>query len=174
MSHILAIAQLGHPVLREIARRVEQHQEVKSLADDMLVTVADANGVGLAAPQVYHSERVMLIASRPNSRYPKAPVMLPTIMINPELCEASTEQEYGWEGCLSIPGIRGWVPRATTIQVRYETLTGTLVEKTLDGFVARIFLHELDHLDGFTFLDRLDSNRDIISEKEYLKKISTN
>ena len=101
MPVLRQIAQLGRPVLRQIAEKIidPSTSALQALMDDMQVTVADANGVGLAAPQVYESCRLIIIASRPNARYPHAPEMEPTIMINPELLYASDEREYGWEGC---------------------------------------------------------------------------
>ncbi len=97
--------------------------------------------------------------------------MEPEIVINPEIVERSAELVKGWEGCLSIPGIRGLVPRHRWIQVRYQTLQGEIVEREFVDFVARIFQHEHDHLEGIVFLDRLDSNRDIVTEKEYQKRL---
>ena len=91
-------------------------------------------------------------------------------MINPEIIERSDDMVKGWEGCLSIPGIRGKVPRHRRIRARYLTLEGMDVEREFDDFVARIFQHEYDHLQGFVFLDRLESPRDVITEKEYQKQ----
>lgn len=106
------IAQLGQPVLRGVGATVADPADpaVQALIDDMLVTVADANGVGIAAPQLFEPLSLFIVASHPNPRYPKAPQMEPTAMINPEIVWKSGEKEKGWEGCLSIPGLRGWCP----------------------------------------------------------------
>ncbi|MCP5049460.1 MAG: peptide deformylase [bacterium] len=174
MARILQITQLGHPVLRHTASRVENIQDrvIQELIDDMLVTVGEANGVGLAAPQVYQSLRIFIVAPGPNPRYPDSPYMEPTAMINPEIVSASEEVEKGWEGCLSIPGIRGLVNRYATIEVKYTSRDGETVEAELSGFIARIFQHELDHLDGIVFFDRMDSTKEIFMEKEWLRMMS--
>lgn len=130
MAILRQIAQLGQPVLREPAGYADPRDpRVQSLIDDMLATVAEANGVGIAAPQVYEPLSLFIVASRPNPRYPHAPLMEPTAMMNPELLWTSDQTEKGWEGCLSIPGIRGLVPRHTRIGVRYLTRAGTFGRK---------------------------------------------
>ena len=173
MAVIRQIAQLGQPVLREQGRLVEKPADafVQALIDDMLVTVADANGVGIAAPQVYEQLALFIVAARPNPRYPESPEMEPVAMLNPELLWASEEMELGWEGCLSIPGIRGLVPRHRQIRIRYLTRSGELREDEWEGFLARIFQHEFDHIKGIVFLDRTDS-RHLVTEKEYLRMVS--
>jgi peptide deformylase len=129
------------------------------------------NGVGIAAPQVASSVRLFIVASRPSPRYPHAPVMEPTAMINPEIVDRSGELVAGWEGCLSVPGTRGSVLRDRAIEVTYFTKHGELVRQELTDFVARIFQHELDHLDGILFPDRVPNLTDLITEAEYLKII---
>lgn len=175
MSNILPIAHLGHPVLREITPKVENinDSEFKELVNNMIATVKDANGLGIAAPQVYQSKSVFIISSKPNSRYPNAPEVEATAIINPKILEYSNDIIKEWEGCLSIPGIRGLVPRSKSIHVEYMTTEGEKITKTFEGFIARIFQHEYDHLNGIVFLDRLESVKDIISEKEYQKLVST-
>ncbi len=174
MAMLRQIAQLGHPVLRTPAAAVElpASDEVRALIADMLATLEDANGVGIAAPQVYRPDALFIVASRPNPRYPNAPLMTPEVVINPEIVERSDEQLRDWEGCLSIPGIRGLVPRHRHIRVRYQTIEGRTVERAFDDFAARIFQHEDDHLRGIVFLDRLESTRDVVTEKEYQKLIA--
>lgn len=173
MAEILEIIQLGDPLLRAKARVVEniQTQRIQKLIDDLITTVKQANGVGIAAPQVAASDRLFIVASRPNPRYPNAPEMEPTPMINPKILASSTEMLKGWEGCLSIPGIRGLVPRSQAIEVEYTDRNGKLQKQELTDFVARIFQHEYDHLDGIVFLDRLESMQDIVTEQEYQKRI---
>ncbi|MFQ5965075.1 MAG: peptide deformylase [Candidatus Scalinduaceae bacterium] len=174
MARLLQIAQLGHLILRKKAEKVVDIRDplVNSLINDMLATVVDVNGVGLAAPQVYESLRVFVVASHPNLRYPMAPEMESTAMINSEIIWSSDEIVKDWEGCLSIPGIRGLVPRPKAIKVKYSKRNGNSEEVEFSDFIARVFQHEYDHLEGIVFLDRLESTRDIITEKEYQKLFS--
>lgn len=144
---------------------------VQALIDDMLVTVAEANGVGIAAPQVFEPLSLFIVASRPNPRYPNAPEMEPTAMINPEILWVSDDKEKGWEGCLSIPGLRGLVPRHRRIGVRYLTRSGEVREEEYADFLARVFQHELDHVQGMVFVDRVESTRELMTEKEYLRSL---
>jgi peptide deformylase len=173
MGRIFQIAQLGHAVLRRVAEPVTAiDQGVRDLVDDLFATSREANGAGIAAPQIYVSRRIFILSIRPTPRYPNAPEMEPLAVINPEVLWVSKEVEKDWEGCLSIPGIRGQVPRPTTIRVRYEVLNGEPVEREFSGFAARVFLHEYDHLEGMTWLDHVEDNRDIVTEKEYLRLIA--
>jgi peptide deformylase len=176
MAEILQIIQLGDPVLRSPAQLVNdiQDERIQKLIDDLIATVVQANGVGIAAPQVAESSRLFIVASRPNPRYPNAPAMEPTAMLNPRILAHSTDVVKGWEGCLSIPGIRGWVPRYQAIEIEYTDRDGKLQKQELTDFVARIFQHEYDHLDGIVFLDRLESTQDIITEQEYQKRVDHN
>lgn len=174
MPILRQIAQLGQPVLRQETAGVGNPADplLQPLIDDMLATMAEANGVGIAAPQVFEPLRLFIVASRPNPRYPRAPAMAPTAMLNPEILWRSDETEQGWEGCLSVPGIRGLVPRSLHIGVRYLSRKGGVCEEELSGFIARVFQHEYDHISGMVFLDRVVSNRDLISEREYLRLVS--
>lgn len=173
MPILRQIAQLGQPVLRKPVRPITNPLDprIQALIDDMLATVADADGVGIAAPQVYEPLALFIVASRPNPRYPQAPEMEPTAMLNPELLWASNEAETGWEGCLSVPGIRGPVRRNRRVRVRYLTREGEIREEEYEGFVARVFQHEFDHINGLVFLDRVDS-RELVTEKEYQRIVS--
>ncbi|MBU0578866.1 peptide deformylase [Patescibacteria group bacterium] len=174
-KNLLQIALLGHPVLRKKAQRVKSIKEraVQSLIDDLIYTVMDANGVGIAAPQVYRSLQIFIMASHPNERYPNAPEMPATPVINPKITHYSEETELDWEGCLSMPGVRALVPRSKTIKVTFQDREGNKHCDEYEGFIARIFQHEYDHLNGLVFFDRLDSLKDIYMEKEYKKIIST-
>lgn len=169
------IAQLGHSVLKQQAKPVEDilSPECQRLIGKMIDIVEQANGVGIAAPQVYQSLRIFIMSSKPNARYPNAPSMPITAIINPEIIDASTEMKKGWEGCLSVPSLRGFVPRHQKISVRYYDQQAKLQQTTFDGFLARVFQHELDHLDGITFVDRLESNQDLISESEWFKQYAS-
>lgn len=173
---LLPIIQLGNSILRQKATEVEdiQDETIQKLIEDLMATVTEANGVGIAAPQVAQSYRVMIVASRPNPRYPHAPHMEPTAMINPRIIAHSSTMIKDWEGCLSIPGIRGLVPRYEAIEVEYTDRNGKIQRQLLTNFVARIFQHEYDHFDGTVFLDRLESNLDIVTDHEYQKLIVHN
>lgn len=173
MSELLEIAQLGNPILRQPAQLIENvtDERIQRLIKSLISTVASANGVGIAAPQVSKSLRLFIVASRPNPRYPNAPEMEPTAMINPRIVAHSTEMVKGWEGCLSIPGIRGLVPRYQRIEVEYTNRDGKVQRGELTDFVARIFQHELDHLDDIVFLDRLESTKDLMTEAEFKRRI---
>lgn len=173
MPILRQIAQLGHPVLREVARKIDDPRApaIQALIDDMLVTVADAGGVGIAAPQVFESLSLFVVASRPGPRYPLAPLMEPTAMINPEILWFSDSTEKGWEGCLSIPGLRGLVPRHTRIGVRYLNRQGEVREEEYSDFPARVFQHEFDHVQGIVFIDRIVSTLDLVTEKEYMRSL---
>jgi peptide deformylase len=162
------ISQLGHPVLRTPAGPVPLplSEAIRVLLDDMRATLHAAHGVGLAAPQVYESLALFLMLSRVDSSS-EPPVLEVEVVINPEIVACSPELVKGWEGCLSIPGIRGLVPRHRGIRTRYQTVAGNVVEREFTDFPARVFQHEYDHLHGIVFLDRLESNRDLFSEQEY-------
>lgn len=173
MAKQLQVTELGNPILRQVAQPVEDihHDRIQKLSRDLLLTVKKTNGVGIAAPQVAHSDRLFVVASRPNLRYPHAPVMEPTVMINPRILSHSPDVVKGWEGCLSVPGIRGLVPRYQAITVEYTGLDGRLYQQEFTDFIARIFQHELDHLDGLVFLDRVESIQDLMTEQEYMRQV---
>lgn len=171
MTQPCEIAQLGAKVLRqhaEIVRHVDS-PEIRKIIMDMQTTLATTQGVGLAAPQISQLKRIIIVASRPTTRYPTAPLMVPTVMVNPIFEAISNEMEKDWEGCLSIPGIRALVPRYKAIRVQYTDEQGNRVEQKLENFVARVFQHEADHLEGRVYLDRVENSEDIISENEYFK-----
>ncbi|KAF3978254.1 MAG: peptide deformylase [Methylococcales symbiont of Iophon sp. n. MRB-2018] len=169
MNKIVEIAQLGDPVLRQQAQKVEDvtSPDMVEIMDSMLQTLSETNGVGLAAPQISISLRIVIIASRPSKRYPLAPKMEPVIMFNPEFEILSEATHKDWEGCLSIPGIRALVPRYSKIKIAYTDRQGNAQKLIADDFIARIFQHEYDHLNGLVYLDRVEDNRDIIAESEF-------
>ena len=165
------IAQLGANVLRLKAQVVADSlsDETRQLIATLQDTLATTQGVGIAAPQIGVSKQVIIIASRPTLRYPSAPLMEPTVMINPAFQPLSDTKEKDWEGCLSIPGIRALVPRYKEIRISYTDQQRGSVKTRLEGFVARVFQHEFDHLEGMVYLDRVETNRDIFAESEYFK-----
>jgi peptide deformylase len=171
MAKILEIEELGNPILRENAKHVDNigDERIQVLIDDLIATVKAANGVGIAAPQVNVSYQIFIVASSPNPRYPDAPKMEPLEVINPKIISRSDQMIKDWEGCLSIPGIRGLVPRHKSLVVEYTTRKDERKTDELEGFIARIFQHEYDHLKGVVFLDHLESLGEVITEKEYIK-----
>ena len=173
MAKVLEVAELGNAVLRSPTQPIQNVQDpaVQKLIDNLIKTTTKANGVGIAAPQVSESLQLFIVASRPNLRYLHAPVMEPTPMINPKILAYSDEQVEDWEGCLSVPGIRGKVKRSKEIEVAYTDRHGEPQQKVFTDFVARIIQHEYDHINGKVFLDRVESTLDLMSEAEYHSQI---
>lgn len=167
-----SILQLGNPDLRRVAQPVEDVHapEIQKLVKDLLAALKASNGVGIAAPQVGEPYCLLVVASRPNLRYPYAPKMAPTVLVNPRVLAHGDEMVKGWEGCLSVPGIRAQVPRYREIEVEYCDRNGQIQRQVWCDFVARIFQHEYDHLEGRVFLDRIDSTADIVTEQEYFAR----
>lgn len=158
---ILKIARMGHPVLLQPAapeppEAIAADVVLQRLIDDMIETLDDAGGVGLAAPQIYQGRRVIL-AMAPPERGEETEAAPLTILINPELelIEADDGLELGWEGCLSIPGMRGAVPRAPVARYRAYDRSGQSIEGEARGFFARVLQHEVDHLDGVLYPMRM-------------------
>ncbi len=166
----LPITQIGASILRQTAQDVKfpLSPAIRQLITDLMHTAELANGVGIAAPQVAASLNLFILASRPSPRYPHAPTMEPTAIINPKIIDRSSENIGGWEGCLSVPDRRAVVPRAQWVEVEYLNMQGTLQRRHFSDFVARIFQHEYDHLQGVLFVDRVRP-KDLISEEEYQK-----
>ena len=172
----MKIAQVGEEVLRTPARQVGQAEfEQRSLIifiDELLATMLEANGIGIAAPQVFDPRAIMIIASRPNPRYPNAPDMQPLVMVNPLIKKSSVNKVWEWEGCLSVPGLRGRIERSDWVDVAYLNGQGKAENIKLEGFVARIFLHEFDHLIGKTWLDHITSTENIMSNDVWVTKFT--
>ncbi len=167
---LLKISKMGHPVLRQRARTVADPADpaIRRLVEDMAQTMLDAQGVGLAAPQIYRDLRVIVFHVPPERGEigdAKAPPGI-TALINPEIVPIGDEMVLGLEGCLSIPGIRGVVPRHRRIGYRGIAPDGTVLEREAEGFHARVVQHEVDHLDGVLFFDRLHSLADIAFDEE--------
>ena len=171
-ARVLPIVQLGQPVLRakSLAIRTWDHPALQQLLDDMLVTVRKVQGVGIAAPQVGAPCRAFWITPFPNPRYPRSPRMEPIAMLNPRLVTHSKETVNDWEGCLSIPGIRGIVPRYRWVEIEYTTRTGQRARRRLKDFIARIFQHEFDHINGKVYLDRVRDTRTLMTDMEYARQ----
>ena len=175
MNNTPEIAQLGAEVLRQPAQAIDNVNtpQFQTLISNMQQLMEQGNGVGIAAPQIGESWQVIIIASRPTTRYPNAPEMPATVMVNPqfEILDASLIKD--WEGCLSVPGIRALVPRYRAIKVSYQDPQGQACEMLLEDFPARVFQHEFDHLNGMVYLDRVETNTDIVAESEFFKRIAT-
>jgi peptide deformylase len=158
---------MGHPVLRARARAVDKsdlrNPLVQKLIDDMVETMHEYHGVGLAGPQV-HERRRIFVALLDDEPGPDSDAIA---IINPEIVPNAPATEEGWEGCLSIPDIRGMVPRFTDITVRALDRDGTPIELQLKGFPARVAQHETDHLDGVLFFDRMSSMQSLTYLDEY-------
>ena len=158
---VLKVAHLGHPILRQVAEPVPPEAigapDVQRLIDDMWETMDDHDGAGLAAPQVHVSRRVVIYGVEANPRYPDADAVPRTVLINPKLTPLAQHQEEDWEGCLSVPDLRGKVPRFTRVRVEAYARDGRRLRFTAEGFHARVVQHECDHLDGKVYLDRMRS-----------------
>ncbi|HEV8439366.1 MAG TPA: peptide deformylase [Methylomirabilota bacterium] len=156
---ILKVARLGHPVLRKVAAPVPvreiQSAETQRLIDDMIETMREYNGAGLAANQVHVLEQICVIEVTGNPRYPEAPSIPLTVLINPVVTLLVAEMEAGWEGCLSIPDMRGMVSRYTTVGLEAHDRTGEKVNVVAKDFFARVIQHETDHLNGIVYVDRM-------------------
>ncbi len=170
---IRKISRMGHPILCRPAKVVEDPTaaEVKDLILDMIETMADAQGVGLAAPQVYESRRLVIFheVEEPESGAegdespPGAPLI---ILINPQIEILTDEMEEDWEGCLSVPGLRGLVPRYTHLRYSGVDPEGHLIEREARGFHARVVQHECDHLDGILYPQRMTDLSKLIFDSE--------
>lgn len=154
---IREILKMGDPRLLRVAKPVEDLHDpaLGPLIADMYETMHAANGVGLAAPQIGVDFRLMIFGFDANPRYPDEPPVPVTTLINPWFEKLTEETEDGWEGCLSVPGMRGLVPRATRIRYGGMLEAGTEVEREAHGFHARVFQHEFDHLDGVLYPQRI-------------------
>ncbi|MCZ7681098.1 MAG: peptide deformylase [Sandaracinaceae bacterium] len=165
------IAQIGHPVLRERAREIT-HAELASepiqrFIDDLIETMHDANGAGLAASQVYEPIRICAMEVANNPRYPYKPNIPLTVLVNPVLEPISDETFDNYEGCLSVPDLRGVVKRHAEIRVRAWDREGNEIDRVVRGITAGTFQHECDHLDGKLFLDRVTDTSTLCTWKEF-------
>ncbi|MGL5048453.1 MAG: peptide deformylase [Shewanella sp.] len=153
---LLPIALVGEAILGQTAIPVHHfNAELAHLVEQMSASMTAAKGVGIAAPQIHSPLALFVMASGPNERYPDAPTMAPVVVVNPQIINVSNELVCAEEGCLSVPGQRFTIPRHQAIEVRYQNLQGEWQEAELKGFIARIFQHEFDHLQGITLVERL-------------------
>jgi peptide deformylase len=169
---ILKVAHMGHPVLRARTRAIDRGEikstQVQRLIDDMIETMEEYHGVGLAAPQVHEGIR-LFVASLDTGSEDEDAVSEPVVIINPEITVVGSDVIEDWEGCLSIPDIRGQVPRARDIKVRALDRKGERIELPARDFSARVIQHETDHLDGVLFFDRMRSFETLTFLAEYAR-----
>lgn len=158
---LLKIATLGHPILRERARAVTRDElpGVQGFIDDLIETMHDANGAGLAAPQVYRGLRICALHVQDNPRYPYKPNIPLTVLVNPVLTPLTTETFANNEGCLSVPNLRGEVQRVVHLRVQAWDRHGGELDFEAKGLTAGTYQHEVDHLDGLLFVDRVQDTR---------------
>jgi len=162
------VIKMGNPLLLARAEEVEAFAtpELEQLILDMKDTMAALNGAGLAAPQIAVSLRVVIFGISENPRYPDADSVPETVLINPEITIIGSERDSEWEGCLSVPHMRGLVPRYTSIRYRGYDVQGNLIEREAHGFHARVVQHEVDHLDGVLYPSRVENMNDFGFEDE--------
>ena len=171
---ILKVARMGHPVLRTRARALDRAEigsaSVQKLIDDMIETMEEYHGVGLAAPQVHEGLRIFVAAlEEERDADTDETTIVATPFINPEIVPLDPEQLTDWEGCLSIPDIRGQVPRHRRVRIRALDREGRRVDLPLDDFAARVVQHENDHLDGVLFFDRMTTFETLTFMDEFSK-----
>jgi len=153
---VLRVLRMGEPLLREVARPVQHFDEaLRTLIADMDETMRANHGAGIAAPQVGVGVRAVIFELNENPRYPHIKPVPYTVLVNPVLTALTEEQDEGWEGCLSVPGMRGLVPRFTRLRYQGFDAQGTPIDRTVEGFHARVVQHEVDHLDGILFPQRV-------------------
>jgi peptide deformylase len=167
-ARLLEVVRLGHPALRSVAEPVPEtwfsSGRLADLARDLVRTMIEEHGVGLAAPQVAEGLRLFAYWVPGDD---DEPGIDPTILVNPEIRPVGEDTEEGWEGCLSIPELRGLVPRYRRVKVKARTVDGEPLALTADAFHARVIQHEYDHLDGVVFLDRMRSPESLAFEPEW-------
>ncbi len=168
---IRKIATIGHPVLREIAREVTEAElrspAMQELIDDLVETMRDANGAGLAANQIHEPVRICAIEIGDNPRYPYKPNWPLTILVNPKLVPTTDDTFLNYEGCLSVPNLRGEVRRFTALRVEALDRNGATLAFEVKGLTAGTFQHEVDHLDGKIFVDRVEDTRSLATWTDF-------
>lgn len=170
---LLKIARLGNPILRQVAKPVDLEELVspenglQNFIDDMIETMRHEGGVGLAAPQVNRSIQIVALEYAENERYPNEMSIPLTVLVNPVLSEYSKETREGWESCLSLADFRGLVPRSVAITLDAFDRRGQKIHKTVSGFEAVVLQHEIDHLKGFVFLDRMKDFTQLSYQEEF-------
>jgi len=162
MASVLKVAHLGNPILRQIAQPVDLEEltadgsnEIQGFIDDLIATMHDEGGVGIAAPQVARSIQIVVLECEANDRYPEGESIPLTVLVNPKITRYSEEKTTFWEGCLSLKDLRGLVPRSCEVTVEAYNRQGEKVVIEAEGFLAIVLQHEIDHLQGKLFIDRM-------------------
>jgi peptide deformylase len=171
---IRKVARMGHPVLREKAKPIHpkdiQTREIKELIQDLIDTMEEYGGIGIAAPQIHESKSISIIRMDTGSKTYQDENGEPiSVFINPEIKVADSQTQEFWEGCLSVPGLRGLVTRPRKVVVEYLDEKGEEQEITVDEFAATVIQHELDHLIGKLYVDRIEDKTKLAFEEEYMK-----
>ena len=167
------VLKMGEPLLRQVAAPVQRFDaELAALVADMNDTMRALNGAGLAAPQIGVSLRVVIFEVNSNPRYPDVAPIPYTVLVNPELTPLGESEEQGWEGCLSVPGLRGLVPRFARLRYQGFDLEGAAIDRTVEGFHARVVQHEVDHLDGILYPQRIRDLRNFGFEEALIGRIT--
>lgn len=168
---IRKIASIGHPVLREAARPLSREEllrpETQALIDDLIATMRDADGAGLAAPQIYEPVQLCALEVRDNPRYPYKPKIPLTVLVNPVLTPVTEETFDNYEGCLSVPNLRGLVPRLCEVRVQAWDRHGQPLDYVARGITAGTYQHEVDHLHATLFVDRVRDTRSLCTWQEF-------
>jgi peptide deformylase len=168
---LLKIAQIGHPVLRQRAREIDKdellREETQRFIDDLVETMRDASGAGLAAIQVHRPVRIVAVEVKDNPRYPYKPNIPLTILVNPVITPLTEERFENYEGCLSVPNLRGVVERLAEVRVTGMERDGRSFDRVVRGLSAGTFQHECDHLDGVIFVDRVKDPRTLCTWAEF-------
>jgi peptide deformylase len=170
---VLKVAKLGNPILRQISKQVDlkeladQQGELQGFIDDMIDTMREEDGVGLAAPQVNRSQQIVVLEYENNERYPDESSIPVTVLVNPVLSDYGEEKVLGWESCLSLVDFRGLVPRSTSVTLKAYDRDGDRIEKRATGFEAVVLQHEIDHLNGKVFLDRMEDLTKLAYQEEF-------
>ena len=170
---VLKVAKLGNPILREISKQIDlkeladQQGELQGFIDDMIDTMREEDGVGLAAPQVNRSQQIVVLEYENNERYPEESSIPLTVLVNPVLSDYGEEKVLGWESCLSLVDFRGLVPRSTSVTLKAYDRDGDRIEKRATGFEAVVLQHEIDHLNGKVFLDRMEDLTKLAYQEEF-------
>lgn len=169
------VLKMGHPILQQVAEPVTEFNTalLDEIVKDMRATMVALDGAGLAAPQIGIQQRIVIFCVEDNPRYPDIESIPDTVLINPEITLLSDEIISDWEGCLSVPGLRGLVPRCRKIKYRGFDQYGDIVERIADDLHARVVLHEVDHLDGILYPQRMDDMSKLGFEQELFPDASS-
>lgn len=176
--HVLPRTYFGNPILRKEAKNLShqriQSKEIRELVRAMFYTMHRVKGIGLAAPQINQSIKLAVLGLRPTKFHPDLDRVDPTVIINPKILRYGKTYDEDWEGCLSFPDARGLVRRPTSIVVEYFNEYGKKITTVVDGYAARVFQHEIDHLLGTVYVDRMDDMTTLMTLAEFEKRVLGN